>query len=183
MVCTMTTPLSSRPAALLLALALTLGCAGPAPVPDTPRGAGTIGAAASSPPVAVAADTSHAALPTITVYKTPTCGCCTDWVDHLRENGFSVVAHDLDDLSPIKAELGIRRELASCHTAVVDGYVVEGHVPADLIARLLTERPAVTGIAVPGMPIGSPGMEGPYSQRYDVLTFDRDGRTTVFARR
>jgi hypothetical protein len=96
-----------------------------------------------------------------------------------------VKAEDLDDLGPVKQKLGVPRALQSCHTAVVEGYVLEGHVPADLIDRLLRERPAVVGLAVPGMPIGSPGMEAPgrTSERYQVLTFDRNGRTTVYASR
>ncbi len=94
-------------------------------------------------------------------------------------------AEDLEDLAPVKQKLGVPRALQSCHTAVVEGYVLEGHVPADLIDRLLRERPAVVGLAVPGMPIGSPGMEAPgrASERYQVLTFDRSGRTTVYASR
>jgi hypothetical protein len=119
----------------------------------------------------------------IVSYKTPTCGCCAKWVDHLRANGFEVASHDLPDLSGIKAKYGVPPHLQSCHTAIVEGYVVEGHIPADVIEKLLKERPAVAGIAVPGMPMGSPGMEGPYQQKYDVLTFDRDGRTRVYASR
>jgi hypothetical protein len=106
-------------------------------------------------------------------------------VDHLREHGFTVKAEDLSDLRPVRARYRVPRNLVSCHTGVVDGYVVEGHVPADAIKRLLAERPAVSGIAVPGMPIGSPGMEVPGQppQRYDIMTFDDKGRTTVFERR
>lgn len=133
-----------------------------------------------------AATTTKLALedaPTITVYKTPTCGCCTAWVEHLREHGFEVETHDLPRLDQIKARYGVTRELESCHTAVVDGYVVEGHVPADLIERMLKERPQIAGLTVPGMPMGSPGMEGPRKDPYDVLTFDRDGKTTVYDRR
>lgn len=121
------------------------------------------------------------AAPTVTVYKSPTCGCCNAWIDHLRENGFQVEAVDQQDVRPVKAEMGVTPELSSCHTAIVDGYVVEGHVPADVIARLLEERPEVTGIAVPGMPIGSPGMEGPNPERYRVLSFDTSGRIEVFS--
>jgi hypothetical protein len=117
----------------------------------------------------------------ITVYRSPTCGCCSKWIAHLEANGFEVVAHDTEDMTSVKIENGIRRELSSCHTAVIDGYVIEGHVPAEDIQRLLRERPAVAGVAVPGMPIGSPGMEGPNPQAYDVLTFDAVGNTSVFA--
>ncbi len=116
----------------------------------------------------------------VKVYKTPTCGCCTGWVEHLRAEGFTVEAVDLPDLAQVKRDLGVDTPLMSCHTAVVDGYVVEGHVPASTIRRLLAERPEVTGIAVPGMPIGSPGMEGPNPETYDVLTFRRGGGTAVF---
>lgn len=105
---------------------------------------------------------------------------------YLRANGFPVTTEDRDDLAPIKRRHGVPRDLAACHTAIVEGYVVEGHVPADLIERLLRERPRITGIAVPGMPVGSPGMAtapGQAPERYQVLTFDDNGRTTVFANR
>ena len=104
---------------------------------------------------------------------------------HLRAAGFEVNEQNVDALGPIKQRFGVPAALQSCHTAVVDPYVIEGHVPADLIQRLLRERPAVVGLAVPGMPVGAPGMEAPGrpAERYDVLTFDRSGRTTVFARR
>jgi len=116
----------------------------------------------------------------VQVYKTPTCGCCTGWVDHLREQGFTVEAIDLPDLTAVKARLGVDPDLMSCHTATVDGYVVEGHVPAGTIRRLLAERPEISGIAVPGMPIGSPGMEGPNPEAYFVVAFDRSGARSVF---
>ena len=117
----------------------------------------------------------------VKVYKTPTCGCCTKWIEHLEANGFRVEAKELPDLRGLKQTNGIPPRLGSCHTAIVEGYVIEGHVPAQDIARLLEERPAVAGLAVPGMPIGSPGMEGPNPERYEVLSFDSGGRTTVFA--
>lgn len=119
--------------------------------------------------------------PSVTVYKSPTCGCCTKWVSHLRDAGFAVTAVDVRDLQRIKTENGVSREISSCHTAVVDGYVLEGHVPATDVLRLLDERPQVTGLTVPGMPIGSPGMEGPNPERYVVYAFDSRGRTTPFA--
>lgn len=119
----------------------------------------------------------------ITVYKNPSCGCCGNWIDHLRDNGFSGATRNVKDLSPIRSEHGVTPELAACHTAIVDGYVVEGHVPADVIQRLLAERPSVVGIAVPGMPPGSPGMEVGYSQPYNVVTFDENGNTEVYERR
>src|SRR6185436_14671243 len=116
-----------------------------------------------------------AAKPAITVYKSATCGCCKLWVTHLKDNGFLTTAEDVDDLGAVKKKHGVPEALQSCHTALIDGYVVEGHVPADLIDRLLAERPQVLGIAVPGMPIGSPGMEMPgrAADRYQVMTFDR----------
>ncbi len=124
------------------------------------------------------------AKPTITVYKSPTCGCCTAWIEHLRAEGYEVIAEDVDNLAVIKAELGVAPHLTSCHTALVDGYVVEGHVPAGDIDRLLAERPEIAGLSAPGMPIGSPGMEMPgrAADPYDVLAFDLAGRTTVFAK-
>lgn len=138
---------------------------------------------AESPPASVAAASGG---PGVTVYKSPTCGCCSAWVDHLRSNGFEVRVVDVDaasELMQLKARHGVTPNLASCHTALVDDYVIEGHVPADLVRRLLEERPAVQGLAVPGMPVGSPGMEGPRKEAYDVLTFDENGHTTVYARR
>jgi hypothetical protein len=121
----------------------------------------------------------------VTVYKSPTCGCCTEWVAHLRRHGFRVKTEDLPDLSSVKTRHGVPAALQSCHTAIVEGYVVEGHVPADLVERLLRERPRIVGLAVPGMPVGSPGMEVPGvpADRYRVLTFDRSGKTDVFATR
>lgn len=118
---------------------------------------------------------------TITVYKSPTCGCCKKWISHLEENGFKVEARDTNDLNKYKLEAGLKPGLASCHTAFIDGYAIEGHVPASDIKRLLAERPAVKGLTVPGMPMGSPGMEGPRKDRYSVLTFDDAGKTTVFS--
>ncbi|MGB0712588.1 MAG: DUF411 domain-containing protein [Gammaproteobacteria bacterium] len=118
---------------------------------------------------------------TIMVYKTPTCGCCTKWVSHLRNSGFEVQTTDLSDLRMIKKMSGIEPKLASCHTALVDGYTIEGHVPAADIERLLAERPDAKGLTVPGMPMGSPGMEHPNPQRYQVMLLDNDGNTEVFA--
>jgi hypothetical protein len=117
----------------------------------------------------------------ITVHKTPWCGCCDDWVDHLRDEGFAVTVHEHEDLSPVRGRLGVPLSLGSCHTAEVAGYAVEGHVPAADIRRLLDERPAgITGLAVPGMPLGSPGMEiGDRRDPYDVVAFGR-GRQEVF---
>jgi hypothetical protein len=121
--------------------------------------------------------------PVIEVYKTPTCGCCGKWVEHLRAEGFEVRVSDMDDLSAVKASNRIPENLQSCHTGKVGNYVVEGHVPAQDIRKLLAERPPVAGIAVPGMPIGSPGMEvqGVKPQAYDVIAFDSQGTRRVFA--
>lgn len=108
----------------------------------------------------------------ITVYKTPSCGCCSKWVDHLREDGFEVKVIDRETLSKVRADLGVPDRLASCHTAHIDGYAVEGHVPATDIRRLLSERPSATGISVPGMTAGSPGMEVEgRSDPYSVILF------------
>ena len=124
-------------------------------------------------------------LPEVTVYKSATCGCCTEWVAHLRRHGFPVKTEDVAELQPVKARHGVPADLQSCHTALAGGYVVEGHVPADLVERLLRERPKIAGLAVPGMPAGSPGMEvpGARAERYQVLAFDRSGKTRVFATR
>ena len=119
----------------------------------------------------------------VTVYKSPTCGCCNKWVEHLQANGFTVKAQNVADVMPYKSANGVPLALGSCHTAKVDGYVIEGHVPADDIKRLLKERPKVLGLSVPGMPIGSPGMEqGAHKEKYDVLSFDKTGQTSVYAR-
>ena len=123
-----------------------------------------------------------ASLPPVDVYKSPTCGCCGAWVDHLKAAGFSVRVVEVDDIAQARKRFGLPDKFGSCHTGVVDGYVVEGHVPAAEIKRLLSSRPAAIGLAVPGMPIGSPGMEDPgRSDPYDVLLIDRKGRESVFA--
>lgn len=117
----------------------------------------------------------------VTVYKSPTCGCCGKWVEHLRENGFEVETVDVNAMTSVKESLGVPRSMHSCHTAQVGGYVIEGHVPAEDIRRLLQQRPPIAGLAVPGMPIGSPGMEGPNPQAYDVIAFDAQGGANVFS--
>lgn len=120
----------------------------------------------------------------LTVYKTPYCGCCTGWVTHMRRAGFTPTIVEHDDLAPIRAKFGIPNALASCHTAIVGGYALEGHVPPADVIRLLKERPKALGLAVPGMPIGSPGMEqpgGPRDRFETLLVLDRAGRTRVFA--
>lgn len=118
----------------------------------------------------------------VRVYRSPTCGCCGDWVTHLRQNGFEVEVQEVDDLEPIALRLGVPEQLRSCHTGEIGGYFVEGHVPAADIQRLLAERPNALGITVPGMPIGSPGMErGNIRQPYQTLLVDRSGTPSVFA--
>ena len=117
----------------------------------------------------------------IDVFKDVTCGCCANWVEHLRRSGFAPTSTNVDDITAVKNKHNVPAQARSCHTALVEGYVVEGHVPAAQIQRLLKDRPAIRGLAVPGMPIGSPGMEGPNARPYDVLAFDKNGRTTVFA--
>ncbi len=122
--------------------------------------------------------------PTVTVYKSPSCGCCVDWVDHLEANGFDTKVENVSNTVIIKNKFGVGEKLQSCHTAVVNGYVVEGHVPADLVHKLLEQKPDVKGLAVPGMPQGSPGMEGSgIKEPYKVFTFTASGKTEVFARR
>jgi hypothetical protein len=112
----------------------------------------------------------------ILVHKDPGCGCCTGWVSHLKDAGFAVTVEETTDLQPIRKRLGVPADLAACHTAEVDGYVVEGHVPASAVRRLLEKRPTATGLAVPGMPAGSPGMEGGTPHRYAVVLFGANGR-------
>ena len=118
----------------------------------------------------------------ITVYKSPTCGCCGGWVEYLRRNGFRATVVNQYDLSQIRAQYGITRELQSCHTAVVDGYVIEGHVPADDIWRLIAEKPEATGLTAPGMPMMSPGMQSIEPKDYDVLLFGPDAKAAVYSR-
>ncbi len=117
----------------------------------------------------------------VIVYKSPTCHCCDKWIDHLRDAGFQVTGKNSNDMNSIKSNFGVAYNLRSCHTAIVDGYVIEGHVPANDIKRILQERPEVIGLAVPGMPRGSPGMEASSKDAYDVLTFEKNGQTKVYA--
>lgn len=111
------------------------------------------------------------ALPQMTVFRDPNCGCCHKWVDHIRANGFTVTVNDAPSMKAIKARFDVPADLAACHTGELGGYVIEGHVPAAAIKRLLAEKPAARGLAVPGMPIGSPGMEGPDPEVYEVMLF------------
>ena len=119
----------------------------------------------------------------VTVYRVKTCGCCGKWAEHLKAAGFDVASKVVDDVARVEGRNRVPEELRTCHVAFVGPYVVEGHVPADVIKDLLRRRPAIDGIAVPGMPKGSPGMESPTPQPYDVIAFDKKGTTTTFARR
>ena len=126
---------------------------------------------------------ASADLPTVTVYKSPSCNCCAEWVTHMREQGFPVEIQSRFNVKPVKRKVGVPSSLAACHTALVNNYVVEGHVPAKDVKQLLRENPKVRGLSVPGMPVGSPGMErGNRVEPYKVLTFTPAGDTTVFAR-
>ncbi|MDV3350120.1 DUF411 domain-containing protein [Leptolyngbyaceae cyanobacterium CCMR0082] len=126
---------------------------------------------------------SQAALASeINVFRSPTCGCCGLWIEHMRDAGFEVNDQITEDMAAIKEQYGVPENLKSCHTTVVDGYIVEGHIPAEDVAQLLTEKPDIAGIAVPGMPIGSPGMEsGNYVEPYTVFSFEKDGLIATFA--
>jgi len=118
----------------------------------------------------------------VTMFKDPNCGCCGKWAEHMRANGFKVKEIATGEMGAIKQRAGVPQTLGSCHTAKVGGYVVEGHVPAADVKRMLTEKPLISGVSAPGMPMGSPGMEGPYpADRYDVVSFDAKGKTAVFA--
>lgn len=130
---------------------------------------------ALGPAAATAAD--------VVVYMSPTCGCCSAWVTHLEKSDLSVETHDRYDMTTVKNQLDVPQRLRSCHTAIAGDYLIEGHVPADLISRVLKEKPPVVGLAVPGMPMGSPGMEGPRKDDYAVVTFDENGQVSVYAER
>ncbi len=169
-------------AILILALGACAGPSGEARTAGTTTSAGAVHASAAHTVHAPGASAAAAALLAV-VYKTPTCGCCAKWVDHLKSSGYTVEVHDVEQVEPTRAEWGVPAELASCHTAKIGGYVFEGHVPADVIQRVLREKPKIAGVAVPGMPMGSPGMEGPYEDRYDVVAFDGSGKTSVYESR
>ena len=132
---------------------------------------------ASSASMGLAADTNK-----VEVYKSASCGCCSLWVEHMKKSGFSVEVHDVRNVAPFRERFGVPDSMASCHTAVVGGYAIEGHVPAADVKRLLREKPKGTGIAVPGMAVGSPGMEqGNGKDPYNVVLFNASGRATVFS--
>jgi hypothetical protein len=156
----------SIPAALVAALALAAGVAvGAARTQNSGKAAG-------------------AAKPSVAVFKSPTCGCCAKWNTHMTAAGYTVTSRDVTDMNAVKDEHRVPGALRSCHTALVGGYVLEGHVPADVVDKLLAERPkGVVGLAVPGMPAGSPGMESPdgFKTPYQVLAFTQDGQSRVYA--
>jgi len=118
----------------------------------------------------------------VKMYKSPNCDCCTGWAEHLKKNGYQVSTYKREDMDVVKTKHGVSAKLRSCHTALVDGYVIEGHVPAEDVTRLLKERPDIVGLSAPGMPMRSPGMQsvGQKPHGYDVLAFTQDGKTTVF---
>jgi hypothetical protein len=118
--------------------------------------------------------------PLLTMYSSPFCGCCVKWLDYLEAEGFRVKSSHRNDMALVKKERGVPPSASSCHTAVIEGYVVEGHVPAEAIERMLAERPDIVGLTVPGMPAGSPGMESPEPVAYDVLAIGRNGTTTAY---
>ena len=120
--------------------------------------------------------------PGMTVYKSPSCGCCVKWVEYMRKAGFVVTERNMNDVNPIKRERGVPEALYSCHTGVIGDYIVEGHVPADLVQRVLRERPAIRGLAAPGMPQSAPGMDLGH-EPYEIISFTRDGKTKVYAKR
>jgi len=141
---------------------------------------GVLALALAGAAVAGLAIATPAPPPDIIVYKTSTCGCCKKWVEHLEAAGFRVTVHDTVDMAGVAAHYGVPRRLSTCHTALVQGYVVEGHVPVDVIERLLKESPEIAGVAVPGMPPGSPGMESETPVHYQIVTFDKSGGTAVY---
>jgi hypothetical protein len=126
--------------------------------------------------------TALAARPQVVMYKSPACGCCGLWATHLRQSGFGVRVIELDDLTPIKQKAQVPANLETCHTAFIDNFVIEGHVPVAAIDKLLFDRPRVIGIAVPGMPAGAPGMPSAQPEPFDVVAFAADGRQTLFMR-
>ncbi|MGY0633719.1 DUF411 domain-containing protein [Luteimonas sp. A478] len=173
--------------AAVAALALA-ACAEPEPgatAADPPAAAAPAEATATAttPPADADADIPMAGWPTMTVYKTPSCGCCVVWIEHVNAAGIPVETVDVTDMGPIKQELGVPYGKGSCHTASIDGYLIEGHVPIEDIRRLLDERPRARGLVLPGMPLGSPGMEMPdgRSQAFTVELVAEDGSTTAWA--
>lgn len=166
----------SRSLILVLASAAMLAACSPSTPEVEP-------ASSSAGPPPVLASVAASDSTTLVVYKEATCPCCNAWVDYMRDNGFRVVTYNVIDLDAVKQKHDIARNLQSCHTTEVGGYYVEGHVPVDLVRKLLAERPPIAGIAVPGMPVGSPGMEVGPPEPYDILSVDSAGQTAIFGSR
>lgn len=164
--------------------ALAVGCLAAGCTAEGSEGGAAEGPGAVSTGEARLADAAQPSDVTIHVYKSPTCGCCAQWVEHLRSAGFTVAVEDREDLGAVKSMVGVPAALQSCHTATAGDYVFEGHVPADAIARFLDEAPDARGLAVPGMPVGSPGMEmDGRVDPYDIIIFDEDGASSVYESR
>lgn len=171
-----------RVAAIALALTTVAGCSGSGAASSANRtdaDSARVIPAAPSPRTEIARTSGDTN--TLVVYKSASCGCCRNWVEHMQQAGFTVVVHDMDDIQTVKDESGVPAALRACHTALVGKYIIEGHVPASDVRRLLRERPAVAGVAVPGMPAGSPGMESGAAERYDVVTFGGPNAQRVYA--
>lgn len=169
---------------LFLAAMATLPACARAPEPQATTSTPTVAVeAAPKAGMPGASEVGAGALPVVLVHKNPACGCCTAWIDHMRHAGFPVEVRDVDNLDPVKTRLGIPYGKGSCHTAEVAGYFVEGHVPASDIKRLLAQRPDAKGLVLPGMPLGSPGMEVPdgTEQPFTVELIDRQGAATAYA--
>ena len=168
-----------RSTTALFGLLIAAACA---PAPEETEVALRDQALLETPAVLARVSGQAAARPVVHVWKSPTCGCCAAWVEHMRAAGFTVEVEDVQNIDQVKREQGVPRAAASCHTALVDGYLVEGHVPAATIDRMLAERPEIAGIAVPGMPVGSPGMEVPGmdAQPYQVVAFTSGGELSVY---
>jgi hypothetical protein len=180
---------AARPSPLPLLALLLLSATALAACARTPEVAATAAVATSGPAATpaqatVAAAPKQQALPLMVVHKSPSCGCCGSWIEHMQKAGFKVETRNVDDMGPVKARVGVPFAKGSCHTAEVGGYFIEGHVPAEDVKRLLAEHPDARGLTVPGMPAGSPGMELPDGsvQPYVVELVARDGTTSVFAR-
>ncbi|MDH5823133.1 DUF411 domain-containing protein [Luteimonas sp. RD2P54] len=171
-------------AVLAAGLAACSGASQAGPQPGADRSASAEATSPGAPPARAEAPQAGAALPRVLVHKDPNCGCCSLWAEHMRREGFEVELRDVDDLAAVRERAGVPAAKASCHTALVGDYFVEGHVPAADVRRLLAERPDALGITAPGMPLGSPGMEMPNGRTdaYSVELVHGDGSTTEFAR-
>jgi hypothetical protein len=167
--------------ALAIAMVALAACNSQADNGGGPRTASTA-STPSTPSTASTASAAPASLPVMTVYKSPTCGCCQSWVDAVKAAGFTVEVHDVDDVTPVKDDAGVPADKRSCHTAIIGGYAIEGHVPPATIKKFLAEHPKAAGLAVPGMPSGSPGMEmpGQVPDHYEVIAFQADGKSSVY---